>query len=107
MSEQRKISPAPNWTSVFTMRDDLAPPGYVEAFLEAHDTTQHYGWGVLTTRGIGVIKVFDWEEAKRIEPFQWLNAHPKQPAPVQETLELVKETLKKMRKKQNEQREKF
>lgn len=105
MSELRKISPAPSWTSIFTLHDDLAPPGYVNAFLEAHDTATHYGWGVLTTRGIGVIKVFDWEEAKRVEPYQWLNTHPMQPAPVDETLELVKETLKNMRKKQDRRRE--
>jgi len=32
--EPRKISPAPNWVSIFTLRDDLNPPGYVETFLE-------------------------------------------------------------------------
>jgi len=33
-NEPRKISPAPNWVSIFTVRDDLSPPGYVETFLE-------------------------------------------------------------------------
>lgn len=91
----RKISPAPNWVSIFTQHDELNAPGYVEAFLEARDTSHHYGWAVMTTRGIAVIKVTDWEEAKRVQPFQWLNTHPNQPASVEETLELAKETAKK------------
>ena len=32
-----KISPAPNWVSIFTLRDDLSPPGYVETFLEIQE----------------------------------------------------------------------
>ena len=91
----QKISPAPNWVSIFTLHSSLEAPGYVEAFLQAHDTAHHYGWAVMTTRGIAVIKVTDWEEAKRTQPFQWLNTHPKQPASVKDTLELAKETAKK------------
>ena len=94
-NEPRKISPAPSWVSIFTQHDSLNAPGYVEAFLEAHDTSHHYGWAVMTTRGIAVIKVTDWDEAKRKQPFQWLNTHPKQPASVKETLELAKETAKR------------
>ena len=26
-------SPAPNWTSIFTLRDDLTPPGYAETLI--------------------------------------------------------------------------
>lgn len=89
-----KISPAPNWVSIFTTKHDLDPPGYVESFLEAHDTLCHYGWAVMTTKGIAVIRVTDWEKAKKTMPYQWLNTHQKQPAPVSETLELAKETAK-------------
>lgn len=89
-----KISPAPNWTRVFTQNDELECPGYVEAFLEAHDTANHYGWAVMTVRGIAVVKVTDWERAKRTMPYQWLNRHPKQPVSVEDTLELAKETAK-------------
>ncbi|NCU71508.1 MAG: hypothetical protein EBY66_00595 [Candidatus Fonsibacter lacus] len=32
-----KISPAPNWVSIFTLRDDLSPPGYIETFLEIQE----------------------------------------------------------------------
>lgn len=28
-----KVSPAPNWTSIFTLRDDLTPPGYIETVI--------------------------------------------------------------------------
>lgn len=31
--EYPKISPAPNWTAIFTQREDLRPPGYDEVFL--------------------------------------------------------------------------
>lgn len=38
MTDQpRKISPAPNWVSIFTLRDDLNPPGYAETFLEIQE----------------------------------------------------------------------
>lgn len=94
-NEPRKISPAPNWVSIFTQHDELNAPGYIESFLEAHDTSHHYGWAVMTSRGIAVIRVTDWEEAKRTQPFQWLNTHPRQPASVKDTLELAKETAKK------------
>ena len=30
MPEYPKISPAPNWTSIFTLRPELDPPGYAE-----------------------------------------------------------------------------
>ena len=100
MTTKTDGSSAPRWVSVFTVREDLDPPGYAEAFIEAHDTSTHYGWGVLTTRGVGVIKVFDWEEAKRTMPYGWLNTHKNQPAPVSKTEALVKETLKALRKSQ-------
>jgi hypothetical protein len=29
-----RTSPAPNWTAIFTLREDLRPPGYDELFLE-------------------------------------------------------------------------
>lgn len=32
-----RISPAPNWTSIFTLRDDLTPPGYAETVLYVLD----------------------------------------------------------------------
>jgi hypothetical protein len=32
-----RISPAPNWTSIFTLRDDLTPPGYAETVLHILD----------------------------------------------------------------------
>lgn len=28
-----KISPAPNWTEIFTMRPELDPPGYAETII--------------------------------------------------------------------------
>ena len=93
-------APTPRWVSIFTVREDLEPPGFAEAFIEAHDTSKQYGWGVLTTRGVGVIKVFDWEKAKRTMPYKWLNTHKDQPAPVDKTEALVKETLKALRKSQ-------
>jgi hypothetical protein len=33
----RKISPAPNWTSIFTQYPELDPPGYAEVFIDIHD----------------------------------------------------------------------
>lgn len=98
-----KISHAPNWVSIFTKNPDLDAPGYVEAFLEAHDTSNHYGWAVMTTKGIEVIRVTNWEQAKKTMPYQWLNKHPKQPAPVSETLELAKETAKTHYKKDRQE----
>jgi len=89
-----KISPAPNWVSIFTKNSNLEAPGYVDAFIEARDTSHHYGWAVMTTKGIEVIRVTSWEQAKKTMPYQWLNTHPKQPALVSETLELAKETAK-------------
>lgn len=100
-----KISPAPSWTSVFTKTPELEAPGYAEAFIESFDTSQHYGWAVMTSRGLGVIKVTNWEKAKQKEPYQWLNTHPKQPASVEETLELAKETLKAHNEKQKHRKE--
>lgn len=32
--EYPKISPAPNWTSIFTVHEHLRPPGYDETVLE-------------------------------------------------------------------------
>lgn len=32
--EYPKISPAPNWTAIFSLREDLRPPGYDEVFLD-------------------------------------------------------------------------
>ncbi len=32
-----RISPAPNWTSIFTLRDDLTPPGYAETVIYVLD----------------------------------------------------------------------
>jgi hypothetical protein len=32
--ERSKISPAPNWTAIFSVRYDLSPPGYDEVFLD-------------------------------------------------------------------------
>ena len=31
--EYPKMSPAPNWTSIFSVREDLRPPGYDELFI--------------------------------------------------------------------------
>lgn len=93
MKERPKISSAPSWTSIFTLRPDVDPPGFAEAFIQARE--EKYGWAVLTTRGMTVIEVSDWEEARRTQPYQWLNTHPLQPASVEETLELAKETRKK------------
>jgi hypothetical protein len=28
-----KVSPAPNWTSIFSLRPELDPPGYAEALI--------------------------------------------------------------------------
>jgi hypothetical protein len=36
-NEPRKISPAPNWVSIFTLHPELDPPGYVETFLEIQE----------------------------------------------------------------------
>lgn len=94
-----KMSSAPNWVSIFTVNSELEAPKYVEAFLQAHDTAHHYGWAVMTVKGIAVIAVTDWETAKRTMPYQWLNTHKKQPASVDETLELAKETAKAHYKK--------
>lgn len=32
-----KMGGAPNWTSIFTIRQDLEPPGYAEAFIAMID----------------------------------------------------------------------
>lgn len=32
-----KISPAPDWTAIFSVRYDLSPPGYDEVFLDCID----------------------------------------------------------------------
>jgi hypothetical protein len=32
--EYPKITSAPNWTAIFTLRDDLNPPGYAEVFID-------------------------------------------------------------------------
>jgi len=32
-----KVSPAPNWTSIFSLRPDLDPPGYAEALIYVVD----------------------------------------------------------------------
>jgi hypothetical protein len=101
--QYQKISPAPNWVSIFTKNYDLDAPGYAEAFLEAHNTSNHYGWAIMTTKGIAVIKVTNWDEAKKTMPYQWLNTHKKQPAPVSETLELAKETAKVHYKKSRQE----
>lgn len=37
IEEPRKISPAPNWVSIFTLHPELDPPGYVETFLEIQE----------------------------------------------------------------------
>lgn len=29
-----KITSAPNWTSIFTLRPDLEPPGFAEVFID-------------------------------------------------------------------------
>lgn len=29
-----KISPAPNWTSIFSVHPELDPPGFAQAFIE-------------------------------------------------------------------------
>lgn len=31
------MSPAPNWTSIFTLRPDLDAPGYAETFIEIQE----------------------------------------------------------------------
>lgn len=98
-----KMSAAPNWVSIFTTNSELEAPEYVEAFLEAHDTSHHYGWAVMTVRGIAVVRVTNWEEAKKTMPYQWLNTHKKQPASVDETLELAKETAKTHYKKSRQE----
>lgn len=100
MTTDTNGSSPPRWVSIFTVREDLDPPGYAEAFIKAHDTSTHFGWGVLTTKGVGVVKVFDWEKAKKTMPYKWLNTHKDQPAPVNETEALVKETLRALRKGQ-------
>lgn len=35
--QRPKISPAPNWVSIFTNRPDLDPPGYNEAFIDMQE----------------------------------------------------------------------
>lgn len=32
--EYPKISPAPDWRAIFSLREDLRPPGYDETFLD-------------------------------------------------------------------------
>lgn len=32
--EYPRISPAPNWTSIFTLRPDLEAPGYAETLID-------------------------------------------------------------------------
>jgi hypothetical protein len=32
-----KITPAPDWTAIFTLRPELQPPGYVETLLHCID----------------------------------------------------------------------
>lgn len=77
------------------------PPGYKDAL--AQSRFPRYGWAVITSPSgssggkIAVIPVIDWELAKRTYPYQWLNSHPNQPAPISETLRLAEETWAKRR----------
>jgi hypothetical protein len=81
------------------------PPGYKE--VSATMQKPVYGWAVLVPRQIGahgdqrkfaVIGVRDWRHAMATMPYKWLNEHPRQPASVEDTYELVLETLAKKQK---------
>jgi len=37
MTINKKISPAPNWTSIFTLHPELEPPGFAEVFIDIHE----------------------------------------------------------------------
>jgi hypothetical protein len=37
MTTNKKISPAPDWTQIFTLRPDLDPPGFAEVFIDIHE----------------------------------------------------------------------
>jgi hypothetical protein len=34
---KQRMSPPPNWTSIFTLRPDLDPPGYAETFIHTQE----------------------------------------------------------------------
>jgi hypothetical protein len=72
---------------------------------------QRYGWAVLvggprasgggdTHSHIAVITVSDWEKALATAPYRWLNTHPSQPAPPEETKALAVETWTRLQKQQ-------
>jgi hypothetical protein len=78
-----------------------SPPGYQH--ITAEMQKPRFGWAVITAPGgsggahLAVITVMDWHRAKRTMPYRWLNSHPRQPAPVSETLALAEETWKTAR----------
>jgi hypothetical protein len=76
----------------------VSPPGYDNAVQEM--SRPRYGWAVITSPAgmnggkIAVLGVTDWEKALATMPYRWLNSHPLQPAPVDQTLALAEETYK-------------
>jgi hypothetical protein len=47
-----------------------------------------------------VVTVSDWAKALATGPYRWLNTHPSQPAPPEETKALAVETWERLRKQQ-------
>lgn len=86
---------------------NIDPPGYRETFQLMKG--KRYGWAVLV-RGernleggdpyshIAVITVRDWEKAQNTGPYRWLNTHPNQPAPPEDTKALAIETWKRIKR---------
>lgn len=79
------------------------PPGFRDTCADM--SRPSYGWAVITSPGgasgarIAIIEVKDWQLALRTMPYRWLNVHPRQPASVNDTAELVEETLARIAKR--------
>jgi hypothetical protein len=81
------------------------PPGYRLTADQSRQT--RYGWAVITSppkTDIAVIAVFDWQEARRTMPYQWLNTHPDQPASVGATKALAMQTYKAILERRRKQK---
>lgn len=85
------------------------PPGYRDTIERIRD--RRYGWAVLvggprssgggdSHSHIAVVTVSDWAKALATGPYRWLNTHPSQPAPPEETKALAAETWERLRKQQ-------
>lgn len=71
------------------------PPGYRLTADQSRQT--RYGWAVITSppkADIAVIAVSDWDQARSMMPYRWLNTHPDQPASIAATKALAMQSYK-------------